>query len=74
MPVFDASVEFKAERGRYFASLGYTASAWLGGARSIVTPGWEDTDIRTSNYTVRRDDLITHGVFGKVGVKLGSIQ
>ena len=46
-------------------------SAWLGGARSLVTPGWDDSDDNTSVYTVREDDLITHGVFIRRGIRFG---
>ncbi len=71
VPMFDASVELKAEQGRYFANLGYTASAWLGGARSIITPGWDDTTDETTPYTIRNEDLITRGVFVRAASSSG---
>lgn len=71
VPVFDASVEVEQRIGNFFASLGYTMSAWLGGARTLTTAGYDDVLNNTSPYTVKSDNVITHGVFARAGLYLG---
>jgi len=73
VPVFDASLELSTQLGPVRASLGYTVSAWLGGARSIATAGGDDVDGTTAPYTINSDDLITHGVYARAGIALDAI-
>ena len=51
-------------------AIGYTASAWIGGSRSISIPGWDDVDDETQAYTVEKDDIISHGVYVRVSLFL----
>lgn len=71
VPVFDASVELKKSFGRFDVNLGYTLSAWLDGARSINANGWDDVDDDTTPYTIQSSNIMTHGMFGRVAMKLG---
>ncbi|MCB1475871.1 MAG: hypothetical protein H6883_06475 [Rhodobiaceae bacterium] len=71
VPVFDSSIALKKTFGRLEASIGYTTSIWLGGARSLLAAGNDDVDGTSSPYIVRKDDIITHGVFARVSLGLG---
>lgn len=71
VPVIDASVGVTRQWGAMELSLGYTVSAWLGGAKSITTNGWDDIDGDTTPYTIDSDNLITHGLFAKASWKWG---
>jgi len=73
VPVFDAALELSTQLGPVRASLGYTVSAWLGGARSIATAGGDDVDGTTAPYNIKSDDLITHGVYARAGIALDAI-
>lgn len=72
VPVFDASVELKKSFGRFDVRLGYTLSAWLDGARSINANGWDDVEDDTTPYTIQSSNIMTHGMFGRVAMKLGA--
>jgi hypothetical protein len=72
VPMVDASIDItKTWNDRYFLGFGYTVSAWLGGARSISIPGWDDVDDETTPFTIESDDLITQGIYVRAGVKFG---
>ncbi len=74
VPVFDAALELAMQLGPVRASLGYAVSAWLGGARAINVAGWDDVDGATAPYTVKSDDLITHGVYARAAVDFGAFE
>ncbi len=74
VPVFDAALELSAQLGPFRASLGYTVSAWLGGARSVTVAGWDDVDGQTSPYIVKSNDIITHGVYLRAATDLSAFE
>lgn len=71
IPVVDASIGLSQRFGRFELGVGYTVSAWLGGARSISVRGWDDVDDETSPYRVTRDDIITHGIYANGRLAFG---
>lgn len=74
VPVFDASVELKKQFGAFHASFGYTMSAWLGGARSLNINGFDNNDENTTPYSVKSDNIITHGVYARAGLRFGGVE
>jgi hypothetical protein len=74
VPMVDASIDItKTWENDFYLGIGYMASAWLGGARSINVPGWDDIDDETSAYTIERDDIVVHGVYARAGLHFDGI-
>ena len=71
VPMLNCSFELDAQlTSNCSCAIGYTASAWIGGSRSISIPGWDDVDDETQAYTVEKDDIISHGVYVRVSLFL----
>jgi hypothetical protein len=73
VPMMDCSLELSARLSRRCTcAVGYTVAASLGGARSISIPGWDDIDEETAPYTIKRDDIVSHGIYLRVCYLFGS--
>jgi hypothetical protein len=69
VPIIDGSIDItKTWNNNFYVGLGYMASSWLGGSRSLSIPGWDDIDASTSPYTIEKDDIFVHGVYLRTGM------
>lgn len=72
VPVIESSIELTRRVGAFEFGIGYATSAWLGGARAIFVNGQDDVDNDTSVYSVSRDDIITHSIYGRAKLAFGA--
>jgi hypothetical protein len=71
VPMLDASIDLTRTFGNYYLAVGYTVSAALGGASTILTRRYDDIDGNTSPYGIERNDIINQGIYAKAGVIFG---
>lgn len=64
VPMMNCSFELSAQlNSNCSCAVGYSASLWAGGSRSISMPGWDDVDDETQAYTVEKNDIFSQGVY-----------
>ncbi len=72
VPMVDFSLGLSQKFGNGMtAGLGYTASAAIGGGRSIGIVGFDDVDGDTSPYSIVSDTLFSQGVYFRLAGTIG---
>jgi hypothetical protein len=71
--MLSASIEVgRSWRDRFYFGIGYTATSWLDGSRSISIDGWDDVDDETAPFSIEEDDFFVHGVFARGNLRFGN--